>query len=119
MLLVGVLHFLGDSESPWQAVSAITARIAPGSYVVVSHVTGDEISAQAVRRARDIYASALVQGTARRRAEILRFFSGLDLVQPGLVDVTDWPSDHGAHADRPVLFWAGAGRKPGTRDRLS
>lgn len=119
VLLVGVLHFLGDSESPWQAVSAITARIAPGSYVVVSHVAGDEISAQAVRRARDIYASALVQGTARRRAEILRFFSGLDLVQPGLVDVTDWPSDHGAHADRPVLFWAGAGRKPGTRDRLS
>jgi hypothetical protein len=119
VLLVAVLHFIGDSEYPWQAVGDITRRIAPGSYVVVSHVTGDEIRAQAVRRARDIYAEALVQGTARRRTEILRFFSGLDLVQPGLVDVTDWPSDRGVHTGRSVLFWAGVGRKPSTGDRLS
>jgi hypothetical protein len=53
VLLVAVLHFLGDSESPWRAVSAITRRLAPGSYVAVSHVTGDDIPAEAVDRARD------------------------------------------------------------------
>lgn len=116
VLLVAVLHFLGDSESPWQAVSAITRRIAPGSYVAISHVTGDDIPAQAVDRARDIYAAALVQGSARSRARIMRFFEGLELIDPGLVDVGAWRSGHGREAGRPVLFWAGIGRKPGTGD---
>jgi SAM-dependent methyltransferase len=47
VLLVAVLHFVGDAQCPWQAVSAITRRIAPGSYVVISHVTGDDIPARA------------------------------------------------------------------------
>jgi SAM-dependent methyltransferase len=112
VLLVAVLHFLGDAESPWQAVTAITRRLAPGSYLVVSHVTGDDLPAAAVDRARDIYASALVQGTARRRTEILRFFEGLELTGPGLVDVAAWPSECVAKAAGPVLLWAGIGRKP-------
>jgi hypothetical protein len=111
VLLVAVLHFLGDSESPWRAVSAITRRLAPGSYVAVSHVTGDDIPAEAVDRARDIYAGALVQGTARRRSEIMRFFEGLELIDPGLVDVAAWRSGREQEADGPVLFWAGIGRK--------
>jgi hypothetical protein len=110
VLLVAVLHFLGDSESPWQAVSAITSRVAPGSYVVISHVTGDDLAPQAVSRARDIYAGALVQGTARRRSEIFRFFAGTELIDPGLVDVAAWRSGR-EDAARPVLFWAGIGRK--------
>jgi len=110
VLLVAVLHFLGDSEGPWQAASAITSRIAPGSYVVISHVTGDDLAPQAVSRARDIYAGALVQGTARRRSEIFRFFTGTDLIDPGLVDVAAWRSGR-EDAARPVLFWAGIGRK--------
>jgi SAM-dependent methyltransferase len=113
VLLVAVLHFLGDCESPWQAVSAITRRIAPGSYVVVSHVTGDDIPAEAVNRARDIYAGALVQGTARRRSQIVPFFAGLELIDPGLVDVASWRSGREQETSRPVLFWAGIGRKPG------
>ena len=110
VLLVAVLHFLGDSESQWQAVSAITSRVAPGSYLVISHVTGDNLAPQAVERARDIYAGALVQGTARRRSEIFRFFTGTDLIDPGLVDVAAWRSGR-EDAARPVLFWAGIGRK--------
>ncbi|MGH3273491.1 MAG: SAM-dependent methyltransferase [Streptosporangiaceae bacterium] len=116
VLLVAVLHFVGDSESPWQAVRAITSRIAPGSYLVISHVTGDQISAEAVSKARDIYAGAYVQGTARSRSEIARFFDGLDLIPPGLADVAAWGSGRRAGAARPALFWAGIGRKPGTGD---
>ena len=54
VLLVAVLYFLGDSESPWQAISAITRRIAPGSYVAVSHVTGDEIPAHSIHLHLDV-----------------------------------------------------------------
>jgi hypothetical protein len=80
--------------------------------VVISHVTGDELPAGAVQRARDIYAGALVQGTARRRTQILRFFEGLELVEPGLVDVAAWRSGREQETAGPTLFWAGIGRKP-------
>ena len=111
VLLVAVLHFLGNSDSPWRAVSAITRRIAPGSYVAVSHVTGDDIPAEAVEQAGTIYRKAFVQGTARRRSEIMRFFEGLELIDPGLVDAATWRSGREQEAAGPTLFWAGIGRK--------
>jgi S-adenosyl methyltransferase len=114
VLLIAVLHFLNDMYSPWSAVKAITDRLAPGSYLVISHVTGDQIPAGAAARAREIYRGALVQGAARSRADIARFFDGLDLIPPGLADVAAWRSGRSnSPAARPVLFWAGVGRKPG------
>jgi S-adenosyl methyltransferase len=112
VLLVAVLHFVHDSECPWSAVKAITDYLAPGSFLVISHVTGDEIPAEAVRRASEIYNGALVRGAPRSRSEIMRFFDGLDLVPPGLVDVAEWRAGRRASAiGRQVLFWAGIGRK--------
>lgn len=110
VLLVAVLHFLDGCE-PWQVIEAITKRIVPGSYVVISHVTGDQISPEAESRARDIY-SGFTQGTARSYASIMTFFDGLKLADPGLADVAAWRSGHEL-PKRPTIFWAGVGRKPG------
>ena len=113
ILLVAVLHFLDDCQ-PWQAVEAITRRIAPGSYVVISHVTGDQITDEAVKQAREVY-TGIAPGTARSRAQIMTFFDGLKLIEPGLVDVAAWRSGRELPT-RPTLFWAGVGRKPGVQD---
>jgi len=114
VLLVAVLHFVSDSDSPWSAVKCITDHLAPGSYLVISHVTSDEIPDDAVRQAQEIYAGALVQGTARSRGDIARFFDGVDLLEPGLVDVATWRSGRRRSGPgRPVLFYAGVGRKTG------
>jgi hypothetical protein len=114
VLLVAVLHFVPDSDSPWSAVKCITDHLAPGSYLVISHVTSDEIPDDAVRQAREIYAGALAQGAARSRGDIARFFDGVDLIDPGLVDVAAWRSGrHRSAPGRPVLFYAGVGRKTG------
>jgi hypothetical protein len=51
----------------------------------------------------------------RSRAEILRFFDGFDLVEPGLVYIAQWRPDSPASVpDDPSQFWvlAGVGRKP-------
>jgi|SRR5450755_2963230 hypothetical protein len=115
-LLVAVLHFVPDSDEPWSAVKKITDYLAPGSYMVLSHVTGDEISDEAVRRAGEIYHGALVRGTARSKAETMRFFDGLEMVHPGLVDVAEWrPGCRASVVGGPVLFWAGLARKSGGR----
>jgi hypothetical protein len=117
VLLVAVLHFLADSDDPWSIVQCITDHLAPGSYLVISHVTGDQAPADAIEQARSIYSATSVRGTARTRDDIERFFHGLDLIPPGLVDAAWWPSRRRA-TPRPALFYAGIGRKPGWQDVL-
>jgi hypothetical protein len=114
VLLVAVLHFIPDAESPWAIVRCITDHLAPGSYVVISHVTGDETPAEAIDQARQIYDKAFVQGAARSRDEIERLFDGLDLLSPGVTDVAAWRSRRLGIA-RPALFYADIGRKSGTQ----
>jgi hypothetical protein len=115
VMLAAVLHFVPDSAAPWSHVRYITDRLAPGSYVVISHVTGDDTPDAAIRRAADVYRGAFIEGAARSGAQVARFFDGLDLIHPGLADAARWRAPgRRADAGRPVLFWAGVGRKPGT-----
>ncbi len=112
VLLVAVLHFLPDNENPWALVDEIKGKLAPGSYVVISHVTADEIPAWVARQPSEVYRDASAPGVARSRDDIARFFSGLDMVAPGLVDAAAWRIPHMAGQPRPALFYAGIGRKP-------
>jgi S-adenosyl methyltransferase len=51
----------------------------------------------------------------RSRADILRFFDGFELVDPGLVYIPEWRPESPADVpDDPSKFWAlvGVGRKP-------
>jgi SAM-dependent methyltransferase len=111
VLLVAVLHFVTDEEDPWAAVRCIVDHLAPGSFLVISHVTGDEITPESVARAEKIYAGAQAPGTARSRADVTRFFDGTELTGAGISDVARWhASSRSGHG--PALFWAGVGRKP-------
>jgi len=112
VLLVAVLHFLPDGDDPWALIDRIKHRLAPGSYIVISHVTGDGISAEAVRAAAEVYQGASAPGVARSHEEIARFFTGLEMAEPGLVEVSAWRAPLPARWPRPVLFFAGIGRKP-------
>ena len=113
VLMVAVLHFLQDRDNPWQAVDAFKAQMAPGSYLVLSHVTGDGTPAEVIRQAAEVYHNASAPGMARTREQIARFFDGLDMVAPGLVDPAEWRRPRLERKSRPVLFYAGAGRKHG------
>jgi S-adenosyl methyltransferase len=90
VLMVAVLHFLDDRENPWAVVDAYKDRMAPGSYLVVSHVTGDDTPDDMIRQAAEVYEHASAPGLARSHAQITRFFDGLDMVAPGLVNPTQW-----------------------------
>ena len=56
VLLLAILHFIPDSDDPAAIVATLTSALAPGSYLVISHLTGD-----LGRRRADLYA-----GMARR-----------------------------------------------------
>jgi len=78
ILLVAVLHFVRDAENPHAIVERLKEAMAPGSYLVVSHVTGDELSAEAAQRARELYENSNAPRAVRSRAEVTRFFDGLE-----------------------------------------
>jgi hypothetical protein len=111
ILLVAVLHFVEDHENPWAIVDRYKDLMAPGSYLVISHVTADHLSSHAARQAQAAYAGASAPGIARRREQIARFFGGLDMVSPGLVNVSGWRPGHIGPPKGPEVFYAGIGRK--------
>ncbi|MER7132330.1 SAM-dependent methyltransferase [Streptosporangium saharense] len=109
VLLLSVLQ-LFPGETPREVVGPFLERMAEGSHLAVTHPSaeGDQ---EAVGRARAALAGGPVTVTLRRHAEILPFFGGLDLVEPGLVDVTTWrPRMPGRPTNMIVL--GGVARKP-------
>ncbi|TDD89641.1 SAM-dependent methyltransferase [Actinomadura darangshiensis] len=108
VLLVAVLHFLPDGERPFAHVARLREAMAPGSHLVLSHgTTGDR--AARMNQVAKVYDSATAPLVLRGAAELMPFFAGLELLDPGLVPVTDWRPDA---AERPVsIILAGVGRK--------
>jgi hypothetical protein len=111
ILLVAVLHFVEDHEDPWALVNCYKDLMAPGSFLVISHVTADHLAPEAARRAHAVYAGASAPGVARSRAQVARFFAGLDMLPPGLVNVSEWRPGHIGPPPGPALFYAGIGTK--------
>jgi S-adenosyl methyltransferase len=115
LLLVAVLHFIADSDDPWRIAATLRDALAPGSYLVLGHGTNESRPTMA-RAAQKVYNSSVAtQIHMRSRAEILRFFDGFDLVDPGLVYIPQWRPDSPADVPSdPSKFWGlvGVARKP-------
>ncbi len=90
LMLVAILHFIPDEDDPGAIVSALMSALAPGSYLVSSHVTA-EIDPDGVHGMERAYRAGGLWAGARTGADFGRlFFTGLELVPPGLVLISDW-----------------------------
>lgn len=110
LLLVAVLHFVGPGDDPYGLVRTLLDRLPSGSYLVLTHATSDLLAPQV--RAK---LSALPSDfTDRSEAEVRRFFDGLEMLEPGLVVVSEWRLDEGATPVDPshVSVWGAVARKP-------
>jgi hypothetical protein len=82
-----------------------------GSYVAITHPTPDfnpEATAMAVAAAEQ----AGITLVPRSQGEIERFFTGLEVVDPGVVPVLAWRPEEPPADPRSAYYWAGIARKP-------
>lgn len=112
-LYMSFIHFMPDEDDPWGMVRGMTSRLAPGSYLAMSHVASDDPDLR--QRATDLLHELLGGnfGRVRKKQEVRAFFEGLELVEPGLVDVTTWRTD-GREEERTHdwMEFGGVGYKP-------
>ena len=113
IMLLGVLHCVPDADDPAAIVARLLAAVPPGSYLAIAHPASDVAVDQMARSMRNYNAQARDPLTARTHAEVSRFFEGLDLVEPGVVQVHRWRAGVGDLAtDRELANYGGVGRKP-------
>jgi trans-aconitate methyltransferase len=110
--LGAVLHHIPDEDSPHKLAGMLMAAVAPGSYLVISHATGEDIGADAARQVRELYARASAPAVFRSRAEIAGFFEGLELVPPGIGNVAAWHADPRPAEPGRTIVVGGVGRTP-------
>jgi hypothetical protein len=115
VLLVAVLHFIGGDDDPHAIVGFIRDALPAGSYLVASHALQGILRGDSAGKVKEQYKKNVASGaTLRDREEILRFFTGFELVEPGLIRVPDWRPDELQVPDAGQVWVLGAvGRKPG------
>ncbi|MCG5214658.1 SAM-dependent methyltransferase [Streptosporangium sp. KLBMP 9127] len=91
ILMLGVLHFIPDDAEAMSIVEVVKASLGPGSHMVVSHGTLGELSEEQKREGAQVISRTSAPGaTSRSPAQVLAFFDGLTLVEPGVVALQDW-----------------------------
>ena len=115
LLMSAVLHFVADSDDPWGLVTRYTEALAPGSYLALSHVTADNVPERGVQTGLSVYQQATESIYLRPKAEVERFFTGLDLVPPWpgepprLAFMGEWGAEDPGLADSDGSRWGYAG----------
>jgi S-adenosyl methyltransferase len=112
VVLVSILQLIRDEEDPYGIIARLMSRVARGSYLVLTHPASDihgELVAESARRYNE---SVVTPVTLRTFGQVSRFFDGLELVEPGIVQCHRWHPGPGVSAgEYEVAGWGAVGRK--------
>ncbi|GAA1657494.1 SAM-dependent methyltransferase [Nonomuraea maheshkhaliensis] len=109
-LMLAILHFIPDDDA-YDVVTRLREASAPGSYLVISHAV--DSTPDTTPQALEIYRKATAALNLRTRDEVLRFFEGYELAEPGLTYPNGWrPEDPDAPGNGITFGYVGVGRKP-------
>lgn len=113
LMLVAFLHGILDEEKPAEIVNTLVGALPSGSYVVASHLTMEHDTEPGEgQRAMQSGGIALQKRASDDFARLA--FSGLELVSPGVVLVSEWrrPGSGPAPTPAEVNCYGGVARKP-------
>ncbi|MEU6720724.1 SAM-dependent methyltransferase [Nonomuraea sp. NPDC046802] len=120
LLMVAVTQFVPDADDPWRVVAAYVNAVASGSYLALSAPTSDFQATRVLDAVVTVYASTPTPAHARSKAQIERYFDGLQIVPPyegaapRVAYVGEWGADdvEAADSDGSRWFYAAVARKP-------
>lgn len=111
LLLLGILHCLPDEEDPFGIVATLAAALPPGSYLAISHLASD-VDDQATLAMNEYNMGHWDPVYPRPQGEVSRFLDGLDLVDPGLVQIHRWcPETENPDSGPDIPNYGAVGRK--------
>ena len=117
LLLIAILHFIADAEEPAGIVAALRDALPRGSYLALSHATGDFHPPGTEDEAAAAYQNAAAPLALRTHSQIGTYFNGFDLLEPGLVQAPLWRPDGRKPRQGDLAkigIYAGVGRKAST-----
>jgi O-methyltransferase involved in polyketide biosynthesis len=112
VMLIAVMHFVGDDAQASAIVNRLMAACVPGSFLAMSHAASDIDAAQMAEMVRRLNEATAEKTTLRDRAGVTRLFDGLELVEPGVIRAAEWRPTTDLEAASPAALWGGVARKP-------
>jgi hypothetical protein len=114
LLFMASLHFIPDSDDPYDVVRRLLDPLVPGSYLMIGHGASDMEPVAAAELTRLYNESSPTKIQMRSRQEILRFFDGLEFTGRGLLPMSQWWETSPAETDTAsgLLGYVGIARKP-------
>ncbi len=113
LMLLIILHMIPDADDPYGIVARLLGAVPAGSYLVLAHPASDiraEQMAEMTKRVNQRMSGP--PATMRDRAAVTRFFDGLELLEPGVVQPQQWRPEPGVPSPSRVTAWCGVARKP-------
>jgi hypothetical protein len=121
VMFVALLHFVTTPAhhrhvpgnlTPDEIVATFRDRVAPGSCLVLSHVTTEGMTPERVTIMEDAHEYATSPMIFRPREEIEAMFAGWRLLPPGVVRPSQWPAT-AIDSPHTLCFLAGVAVKDG------
>jgi hypothetical protein len=114
LLLIAIMHFVPDGDDPYGLARRLLDALPSGSYLALSHLTGD-FDPAAWEGVAAVYRRSGVIMQVRARPAVERFFDGLELVDPGVQSLPRWrpePDAGSPPTDAEVSVYGAVARKP-------
>jgi O-methyltransferase involved in polyketide biosynthesis len=113
IMLLGIVHHVTDTDQAHAVVNRLLDATPSGSHLVITHttnvVTGEKMD-EAVRQWNEAGSVPIV---IRSPQELARFFGSLELLEPGVVAITQWrPDATDPSSKREMDEFCAVGRKP-------
>jgi hypothetical protein len=115
VVMQDVLGFVREVERANRIVDGLMAGLVPGSHLVITHLASDlfvEEHAEMFRVTAEMAAEGRTWAVVpRTHGEVAKLFDGLDLVEPGIVPMIEWPAPDARREPVPAALHAGVARK--------
>jgi hypothetical protein len=114
LVLVSVLPFVAGDDVAGPIVRTLLDALPSGSYLVLSHATFDTLDPEVASKYWEMFHAGKSDIWPRTEVEFRELFAGLELVEPGVVQVHEWrpPPDATPRAAKEINNWGAVGRKP-------